>query len=138
MLMTNTGRCGIDLELMRPRQRALMLANHYFGPNEASTLSALPEKERLLEFYRLWTLKEAKFKSVPPSDQRSFLSARFSANAHPEQSTPDAFWQILGLFSLAIATPHPPQTYIDEFFQGTQKTGALNLRPCFLNPGVLV
>lgn len=55
---------GVDVEVLRPRPRALQLAQRYFTADEAAALAALPEDERQQAFYRLWTAKEAVLKAL--------------------------------------------------------------------------
>ncbi len=55
---------GVDVEVLRPRPRALQLAQRYFSANEAAALAALSETECQQAFYRLWTAKEAVLKAL--------------------------------------------------------------------------
>ena len=55
---------GVDLELPRPRQRFMALAQRYFSASEVATLCECPEPERLRMFYALWTAKEAVLKAA--------------------------------------------------------------------------
>ncbi len=55
---------GVDVEVLRPRPRALQLAQRYFTADEAAALAALPEDVRQQAFYRLWTAKEAVLKAL--------------------------------------------------------------------------
>lgn len=55
---------GIDLECLRPRTRALEIAERYFSTDEAAALAALPEAERSTAFLELWTAKEAVLKAL--------------------------------------------------------------------------
>jgi 4'-phosphopantetheinyl transferase len=48
---------GVDIEEIRPLQEDV--AGHFFSAAECSDLSALPEADRLVGFYRCWTRKEA-------------------------------------------------------------------------------
>jgi len=54
---------GVDLERLRPRPRALELAERFFAPGEARRLRALPPERRELAFLRLWCAKEAVLKA---------------------------------------------------------------------------
>ena len=56
-------RVGADLELLRPRPRALELAARFFAPAEGDALSALPAEMREEAFVRLWCAKEAVLKA---------------------------------------------------------------------------
>jgi 4'-phosphopantetheinyl transferase len=56
-------RVGADLELLRPRPRALALAGRFFTPAEAAALAALPAAALEPAFVRLWCAKEAVLKA---------------------------------------------------------------------------
>ncbi len=56
-------RVGADLELLRPRPRALALAGRFFTADETAALAALPEHAREAAFTRLWCAKEAVLKA---------------------------------------------------------------------------
>lgn len=55
---------GVDVEALRPRPRALQLAQRYFTADEMAALAALPVDDRQQAFYRLWTAKEAVLKAL--------------------------------------------------------------------------
>lgn len=55
---------GVDVEALRPRPRALQLAQRYFTADETAALAALPGDDRQQAFYRLWTAKEAVLKAL--------------------------------------------------------------------------
>ncbi len=52
---------GCDVERHRPRN-VNAIAAAYFHPTEAARLAACASEQRLADFYRLWTLKEAALK----------------------------------------------------------------------------
>jgi 4'-phosphopantetheinyl transferase len=54
---------GADLERIRPRPRALALAQRFFAPAESARLAALPQEQCELAFIRLWCAKEAVLKA---------------------------------------------------------------------------
>lgn len=54
---------GVDVELARPRPRALELARRYFHPDEAAELAAVAGDDRSAAFLRLWCAKEAVLKA---------------------------------------------------------------------------
>lgn len=54
---------GVDVERIRPRPRALQLAQRYFVPVEAEWLASLPDDARERGFLRLWCAKEAVLKA---------------------------------------------------------------------------
>lgn len=56
-------RLGCDLELARPRPRALEIARRYFAPAEADWLASLSGPARENAFVRIWCAKEAMLKA---------------------------------------------------------------------------
>ncbi len=58
-------RVGVDIELLRPRPKALALARRFFAPAETAWLSALADDPAALQhaFTRLWCAKEAVLKA---------------------------------------------------------------------------
>lgn len=54
---------GVDLERLRPRPRAMELAQRFYHPQETSWLHSLDEDARMLAFVRLWCAKEAVLKA---------------------------------------------------------------------------
>lgn len=56
-------RVGVDLEYLRPRPRAMDLAERFFTPAESRALSALPPAQGEAAFVRLWCAKEAVLKA---------------------------------------------------------------------------
>jgi 4'-phosphopantetheinyl transferase len=56
-------RVGVDLEWVRPRPRALALAERFFAPRELQWLRAQPDAGRERQFLRLWCAKEAVLKA---------------------------------------------------------------------------
>lgn len=56
-------RLGVDLEWVRPRPRALALAERFFAPRELHWLQAQPDTTRERQFLRLWCAKEAVLKA---------------------------------------------------------------------------
>jgi 4'-phosphopantetheinyl transferase len=57
-------RIGVDLEAIAPVSDVLNLSERYFAPKEVAAISALPDSERLIGFYRCWTRKEAYLKAT--------------------------------------------------------------------------
>ncbi|AOH35956.1 4'-phosphopantetheinyl transferase family protein [Luteimonas sp. JM171] len=64
LMALGTGvRIGCDLELARPRPRALELARRYFTLGEAEWLAGLSGTARETVFVRIWCAKEAMLKA---------------------------------------------------------------------------
>jgi 4'-phosphopantetheinyl transferase len=55
---------GVDYEVIRPRPRAMALAQRFFHPHEYADLLTLPAAEREAAFLKLWTAKEAVLKAL--------------------------------------------------------------------------
>jgi len=55
---------GVDLERLRPRPRALEIAQRYFSHEETAALAALAPGRRDAAFLQLWTAKEAVLKAT--------------------------------------------------------------------------
>lgn len=55
---------GVDVERIRPVPEYEHIAERYFAPAELTYIRAQPEADRLLSFFRCWTLKEAFVKAV--------------------------------------------------------------------------
>lgn len=56
-------RVGVDVEVARPRPKALEIARRYFHADEAVALARLPPGARDAAFLRLWCAKEAVLKA---------------------------------------------------------------------------
>ena len=54
MALARDLRVGIDLELVRPRPKAQVLANRFFAPAEARTLATMPDALREAAFLWPW------------------------------------------------------------------------------------
>jgi 4'-phosphopantetheinyl transferase len=61
--LAGDARVGVDIEVHRPRPRAVEIARRYFHPREAEALAVLPEAMRGAAFLRLWCAKEALLKA---------------------------------------------------------------------------
>lgn len=55
---------GVDVEQLNARVEALRLARRFFAPEERNALEAFEGDERVAEFFRIWTLKEAYLKAL--------------------------------------------------------------------------
>jgi 4'-phosphopantetheinyl transferase len=55
---------GVDIERIRPRPRAMELAERFFHGDETTALSALEPAHRERAFLELWTCKEAVLKAL--------------------------------------------------------------------------
>lgn len=55
---------GVDIEQLRPRPRAMQLAERFFHPEEVAALLALDPSDQERAFLQLWTSKEATLKAM--------------------------------------------------------------------------
>jgi len=54
---------GVDIERFRPDFATTDIAQRFFAPDEAVTLAALPQPDRVRGFFNCWTRKEAYIKA---------------------------------------------------------------------------
>ena len=54
---------GVDVENFRAREVTMDLADHYFAPQEAAVLAAVPSHEQQYRFFEYWTFKESYIKA---------------------------------------------------------------------------
>lgn len=81
--------CGVDIERRR-KVPALRIAGRYFAPAEAEWLETLDEANRLPNFFRLWTLKEAAVKALGTGLADNMARLSFSlTEARPRLTTAD-------------------------------------------------
>ena len=84
------GRLGVDVEEAAPRRDLNSLIEAVMGPDEQAELDEMTGTDRLGQFYRLWTCKEALIKAlgtgfstdisrfqVPPNIRRGGVSGKF-------------------------------------------------------------
>ncbi|MFZ6870876.1 4'-phosphopantetheinyl transferase family protein [Undibacterium sp. Di27W] len=64
-----TSRLGLDIELLNPARDFSALALHVFDAEENACLNQQDQADRMHDFYRLWTSKEAHIKLNVPSAQ---------------------------------------------------------------------
>jgi 4'-phosphopantetheinyl transferase len=58
------GRLGIDVEMVRPLSDLVGLATTSFARDELDTLTAAAPENRVRQFFRIWTRKEAMLKAL--------------------------------------------------------------------------
>lgn len=109
--LTNQGPCGVDIELHRPRRNRPELADTFFTAGERALIERTPEPEREIVFYRLWTLKEAWYKSGTQGNFSDILSGLDFSTPAPSpmaQGKLRAWWQEIHGYSLAFAGNQKP------------------------------
>lgn len=76
-------RLGVDIELLRPRQKALALARRFFAAEETVALAALADDPAALQrgFTRLWCAKEAVLKAHGRGLSFGLEKVRFALDA---------------------------------------------------------
>jgi 4'-phosphopantetheinyl transferase len=75
-------RLGADLEHLRPRPRALALAERFFTAAETMALAALPAAMQELAFVQLWCAKEAVLKAHGRGIAFGLDRLEFAARGH--------------------------------------------------------
>lgn len=73
---------GVDIEYHKPGVPVIELAQRFFAQSEYESLIALPEKDQLNGFYRIWTRKEAFIKAT--GQGLSFGLSNFSVSLQTE------------------------------------------------------
>src|SRR3954467_4192670 len=74
LVVTRTMRCGIDIEHVRSEISDQAIAVRFFCARENEWLQSLPSDQRILGFFRLWSVKESILKadgkgmSIPLAD----------------------------------------------------------------------
>ncbi len=81
--ITPYGPIGIDLEFIHPIHEIEPIARQFFSPREWTILSHLPEKDKILSFFNIWTKKEAYIKAI--GDGFSIPFNQFSMFDSPEK-----------------------------------------------------
>ena len=116
------GRVGVDVEEYVPRRDLDQLIAATFGPGEQADMAAVTGKDRVRQFFRLWTLKEAAAKALGTG--LSFDVSRFeipgAIRSGAERGLfqipqiPDLEWQLTDLgteqFAAALAQEVPAGT----------------------------
>ena len=83
--LTPVREIGVDIELVRPHQPALELAERFFARGEVAALRVLPEREREGSFFACWTRKEAYLKATGMG--LSTPLDRFEVSIDPDDTT---------------------------------------------------
>ena len=83
-------RVGVDLELLRPRPKALALASRFFAPEETATLARWADDPAALQlrFTRLWCAKEAVLKAHGRGLSFGLEKLRFEIDANDASLAP--------------------------------------------------
>jgi 4'-phosphopantetheinyl transferase len=92
---------GIDVECPRRVRDVLRLARWVCNPSEQTQLAALQSPAREALFYRLWAIKEARFKQLAPGGCPLVEINPVPADAG---TAPDAWTWQTGLMTLAVAS----------------------------------
>lgn len=80
---TASREIGVDLEMVRPLEDMLDIAQRFFCPEEACELASLHANEQLHAFFRCWTRKEAYLKAV--GDGLRTSPNTFRVSLHPTE-----------------------------------------------------
>ncbi len=96
LAVTQIGSVGVDVEKLRPMKDAEAIAERFFSPRETAQLKALPEQQKHVGFFNLWTRKEAWLKATGQGICDSLSKVEVSL-------LPDEPAQLLSLFDDARA-----------------------------------
>jgi 4'-phosphopantetheinyl transferase len=61
--VANDLETGVDLERVRSEYDEKVVSSHFFAKSEQSWIESMPEEQRKLAFFQLWTCKEAVLKA---------------------------------------------------------------------------
>ena len=100
---------GVDIEAASAGSGGERLAERFFTDAERAEYYASPEDERELTFVRIWTAKEAVFKS-----QRAPAFAPSEVDSHSREVYTDNVLLGSDDFVLSVATDNEPMVYIVE------------------------
>jgi 4'-phosphopantetheinyl transferase len=64
LAVTRAAQIGVDVEAVRPLSDAHELVNRFFSARESAAFESVPEAEKPLAFFNLWTRKEAWLKAT--------------------------------------------------------------------------
>ncbi len=83
-------RVGVDIELLRPRPKALALASRFFAPEETAALARWADEPEALQqrFTRLWCAKEAVLKAYGRGLSFGLEKLRFEIDADDANLAP--------------------------------------------------
>jgi 4'-phosphopantetheinyl transferase len=87
---TRGARVGVDIELLRPRPKALALAERFFAPEETTALAALGDDPATMQrrFTQLWCAKEAVLKAHGRGLSFGLDKLRFALDDQADASAP--------------------------------------------------
>ena len=101
LLLSDEGEVGCDIEVIRPRDNWLALANAVFSVAEHHELEQETPEEKLAAFWRIWTRKEAIVKQRGGSAWQIVSIDSAAKQSHPVSHIR------FGSLSLAVCTPTP-------------------------------
>lgn len=119
---------GVDVEPVRPLDDLVDLADLVFSPSERVAWDALPESERLMAFFEVWTRKEAVLKGLgaglsrPPREIE--VGSASDGASWQDPAPPHTIWRLTSFcpwpgYAACVAVlaaenaPTPTFTYFD-------------------------
>ncbi|HIK37431.1 MAG: 4'-phosphopantetheinyl transferase superfamily protein [Geminocystis sp.] len=93
---------GIDLEKIEEKRRALAIAKRFFTSHEYEYLRKLNSQDTIIEFFRLWTAKEAYLKAIGEGISGGLRRIDLAKNNQPNWQIYNAFIKGNYLVSVAI------------------------------------
>jgi 4'-phosphopantetheinyl transferase len=119
--VARSGRIGIDVERLRPLAGAESIATRFFAAGEAATILGLHPRDRIGEFFRMWTRKEAVVKAL--GGGLSIPLDAFEISLQPRELPEILRWDIPG------AGPVPLRIYDLEIAEGYVGALAVDREP---------
>lgn len=96
------GLVGVDLEKMGEKKGVLAIAKRFFTIQEYDYLGKLKPQDAIVEFFRLWTAKEAYLKAIGEGIAGGLKSIDLVTNSQPNWQVYNAFIKDEYLLSVAL------------------------------------
>ncbi len=116
------GRLGVDVEQPVPRAHLTSLIEAVMGPDERRELDQMASPERLRQFFRLWTCKEALVKALGTGFSTDISSFQIPPNVRRGEAVgifrfahlPEVVWRLEDIgregFAAALASELPSES----------------------------
>ncbi len=114
------GQLGVDVEQIAPKRHLHSLIEAVMGPEEQRELAEMQDRERLHQFFRLWTCKEALVKALGTGFSTDISSFQAPLNIRRGETTgifrfpnlPETTWLLQDIseqgFAATLVSEMPP------------------------------